>query len=260
MLKTKIAHAVSLTLVGATLAIATGTASADVSYNSASQVNGNSTNGAGTWTNGAATTYSGKLPVDWMATFVSNTDSFTISTANAQAAGAPGTYNLSVLGHRWNPASSWGNALDFGLIDLQANSNLTVRVQGDTGFESFLPGFTLWNSWDNTTTSSKHGSWNANPFAPGNRNATNLTYHGHAATNSSDGGVNYSYANGAVEITFENLAAGQYSLWIGGNGTVTSSFNYVASVSASPVPIPGAVWLFGSAIAGMVGFARRKSS
>ena len=256
-----------MAIAGIALSAAATQASADVSYNSASQVNGNAKNGAGTWTNGAATGYTGNLPVDWKANFQTNTDSFSLSTAAAQGAGAAG-YNLSVSGYRWNPNSSWGNALDYGLITLQSASNLTVTVQGDTGSTALLPGFTLWQGWDTAAGSSKHGTYQTNPFTPGTRGATGISYLGFASTGgtttggvsyASDGGVNYSSANGVVQITFENLLAGNYSLWIGGNGTATTSFSYTATLTASPVPIPGAVWLFGSSVAGLIGVARRRA-
>lgn len=66
------------------------------------------------------------------------------------------------------------------------------------------------------------------------------------------------------------LAAGQYTLLVGGASlplfdvdgiTLLNDGTYgvVASLSVQPVPVPGAVWLFGSAMAGLIGFGRRKS-
>lgn len=53
---------------------------------------------------------------------------------------------------------------------------------------------------------------------------------------------------------------------VGGHGDYRVTFssdllNFSLSgntITASPVPVPGAVWLFGSAMAGLVGFSRRK--
>jgi len=256
--KLAIAAAIGSAVLGASVA------EAHVSYNKSATVNNNL---LGPWTGGAPAGYTGKLPATWVANVHNDLDpnaSYEVSTADALAEGADAAYVVETLNNKWAPANSWGNALDFGLIDLKAAGNLTIRVEDDLSLGStFLPGFTLWQNWDNTTTSSKHGSWNANPFAPGNRGATNLVYLGHASTSSSDGGINYSYDNGsshAVEITFQNLAAGHYSLWIGGNGSGNTSVGqqYIATITAAPVPVPGAVWLFGSAMAGLVGFGRRK--
>jgi len=58
------------------------------------------------------------------------------------------------------------------------------------------------------------------------------------------------------------LAAGEYTLILGGyNGTSPgANLAYTATISASPVPVPAAVWLFGSALAGLGVFGRRKSA
>jgi hypothetical protein len=252
--KLAIAGAVSAAMLGATVA------EAHVSYNTASSVNGNAQNGAGTWTNGNVPSYAGKLPGNWYAELHSDNETQSLSTAGAITQGAPGTYVLQSLNNKWNPANSWGNALSFGLIELNETSNLTIRVAADTSLGStFLPGFTLWEGWD-TGTGNKHGAWNANPTNPGNRGATGITYYGHASTNSSDNGINYSYSNGAVEITFANLLAGEYNLWIGGNGSgnISTGQQFTVDLTTSAVPIPAAVWLFGSALAGMGIIGRRR--
>ena len=60
------------------------------------------------------------------------------------------------------------------------------------------------------------------------------------------------------------LAAGEYSLFVeafSGIDSATrtsSSFDYDLQLTA--VPIPGAVWLFGTGLIGLVGFARRKKA
>lgn len=259
----KLAKAISIAASGLALSVAASNASAHVSYNlNTSTANFNA---VGPWTGGAPNGYVGKLPVTWVANIhndVNPNASYEVSTADAVAEGGANVV-IESLANRWNPARSWGNALDFGLIDLHASANLTIRVAGDAASSStFLPGFTLWQGWD-LGTGNKHGAWNATPTNPGNRGATGISYLGHASTASSDGGINYSYnstAFNAVEITFTNLAAGKYSLWIGGNGTVASpagSQRYIANISASPVPLPGAIWLFGTAFMGLIGIKRR---
>lgn len=66
------------------------------------------------------------------------------------------------------------------------------------------------------------------------------------------------------------LQAGTYTLLIGGASeveyaadgfTIANALPYgiTANLSVQPVPVPGAVWLFGSAMAGLIGFGRRKS-
>lgn len=243
--------------IGATI-MSAGVAEANVVYNlNPSTANSNST---GPWSDGSNTKptgYVGNMPVTWIADIQNNinpNEVDTVSTASALAAGASAIESLS---NRWNPSRSWGNALDFGLITLHSAGNLLITVEADaTKNSTFTPGFTLFSGWDTSPNSSKHGSWNvALPAVPVNpRGTTGLTYVGQASS---------TVAGGTASYLFTNLAAGNYSLWIGGNGTVASpvgSQTYIATLSASPVPVPGAVWLFGSAIAGLVGFGRRKTA
>lgn len=66
------------------------------------------------------------------------------------------------------------------------------------------------------------------------------------------------HAGTAPETLLIHLAAGDYSLAVGGgdaNGTNVGTFAVTAQVSH--VPIPAAVWLFGSALAGVSVFGRR---
>jgi hypothetical protein len=56
------------------------------------------------------------------------------------------------------------------------------------------------------------------------------------------------------------LTAGNYTLILGGYDGTTAGGNllYTATITASPVPVPGAIWLFGSAMAGLLGVSKRK--
>ena len=65
-------------------------------------------------------------------------------------------------------------------------------------------------------------------------------------------GAWYSQGNHSV-ITPENL--GDYEVFREGNSEVG-----IYMVRTSAVPIPAAVWLFGSGLIGLVGMARRKKS
>lgn len=205
--KLAIAGAVSALMLGATAA------EAHVSYNlNPSTANANA---GGPWTDGAPTGYAGNLPVTWLAEVHNDSNpnaTYQVSKANAIAEGADPAYAVETLANRWNPARSWGNALDFGLIDLHTASNLLIQVAADaTQNSTFTPGFTLFSGWDTSPTSSKHGSWNvALPAFPVNpRGSAGLTYVGQAST---------TIAGGVASYLFTNLAAGDYSLWIGGNG------------------------------------------
>jgi hypothetical protein len=57
------------------------------------------------------------------------------------------------------------------------------------------------------------------------------------------------------------IEAGLFGDWQDGAGVAITPVTYVgASVNVSAVPVPAAVWLFGSGLIGMVGIARRRKS
>ena len=99
-----------------------------------------------------------------------------------------------------------------------------------------------------------HASWNCPTCSPATQNNSStpfgfngMTYLTHDAT--------VDAVNG---LTFFAQAGKVYTVLLGGNefGSVFSpTADYKLSISA--VPVPGAVWLFGSAMAGLIGFGRR---
>lgn len=73
-----------------------------------------------------------------------------------------------------------------------------------------------------------------------------------------ESGVTGSVGAGFASLTLNNLKAGWYTVFVSGaNSSLTGS---AIDVSVSSVPVPGAVWLFGSALVGLVGASRRKLS
>ncbi len=81
-----------------------------------------------------------------------------------------------------------------------------------------------------------------------------MTYLTHSAT----------VTNSAFNYLEFFAKAGQvYSIALGGNGVGRWNENvagYKLTISSSVVPVPGAVWLFGSALAGFIGMRRCKET
>jgi hypothetical protein len=62
-----------------------------------------------------------------------------------------------------------------------------------------------------------------------------------------------------ADIRFNNLATGWYTIFVGGaNSAQTLASTYQITVSS--VPVPGAVYLFGTAMAGLLAAGRRKQN
>ncbi|MDD1620581.1 MAG: hypothetical protein LUQ11_03795 [Methylococcaceae bacterium] len=71
-----------------------------------------------------------------------------------------------------------------------------------------------------------------------------------------ESGIAGSVGQGSASLTLNNLKAGWYTIFVGGANT--SLDGSPIDVTVSSVPVPGAVWLFGSALVGLVGASRRK--
>jgi hypothetical protein len=78
------------------------------------------------------------------------------------------------------------------------------------------------------------------------------------------GSVGGSTSASNADLQFQNLAPGWYTLFVGGaNSAATTASTYqvtITSSATSAVPLPGAVYLFGSALAGLLTVGRRKLS
>lgn len=71
-----------------------------------------------------------------------------------------------------------------------------------------------------------------------------------------EAGITGSVGAGLASLTLNNLSSGWYTVFVSGaNGSLLGS---AVDVSVAAVPVPGAVWLFGSALVGLVGASRRK--
>lgn len=203
---------------------------------------------------------------------ISNADSITRYGVSADIDIAKGAW--SDVAQAPN-ASGWRHDLDYGLFKsdiggLVTLSALAVNGTGPTSTPNI--GFTIFKGMDTSTASyNHHGAWN------GNNNATGLT-----SVSLPGGGTKFGATNAAAlanivaysvggatpsnlnDISFTAEAGQIYTVVLGGyraGGWVDTLDGYKLNVSqaaVNAVPVPGAVWLFGSAIAGFLGLRRNK--
>jgi len=205
-----------------------------------------------TWTGTDTPNYTGSLNAMWYADVAGKGSSDVLSTAGAVSQGADPTFALAVGPMGWSMNSSgmmgMGHGADFGLIQLETASNLTITLAADSSLSSLLqPGFSLFQGWDTGSTANRYISYSNNQNNP--LSTQGLTY--------LDGAGN-TKAGGSVTLSFTNLSAGDYTIFIGGDNTASAGVpgQYTVALSAAAVPVPAAVWLFGSALLGLIPFGR----
>lgn len=244
----------------------------------------NSTPGAG-WVGTSATNktpfgYKGGGTLNWGLEFtgpgtantrtISNADSIATYGVSADIDSARGAWSDNISTNV-GVAGGWRHDLDFGLFRSETTGLVTLKASPVGGPADPVPnyGFTIFKGMDTSTASyNHHGAWNSttntngltsNSLPGGGRNlpvSSIVAYSiGNPTVLSNDPGTNIN------TISFEAQAGEIYTIAIGGyrNGDwTTTSWGY--SLEVSQVPVPGAVWLFGSAMAGLIGFGRRNKS
>ncbi len=173
--------------------------------------------------------------------------------------------------------TGWKHQTDIGLIKSDVTQNITLNL---TNLNTVLDptkssrfGVTVFEGMDAKTTAYvHHGSWNNPTAIPAASGGTPPAQAAHPYNMNNPFGTvgltNIGYsdlvdATAAHAFTFTAQAGQIYSVYLGGVdfGDWNDNLgNYKLNVSASPVPVPGAVWLFGSAIASMSFFKRRKKA
>jgi hypothetical protein len=213
--------------------------------------------------------YAGSSHLNWAVQLSSAGDSATISAADSLAKYGTAA-EIDTGGGAWNDnglnstgtlsatgPTGWRHQTDIGIIQSDVAQFVTLNLSTIGGtFSRF--GVTVFDGIDtNTGNYSHHGAWNApgaatpslftksNPF--GTTGLTNIGY-----SDNVDGVNGYSFLAEAGK---------QYSVYLGGVGF--SRWNagvdgYALNITTSAVPVPGAAWLFGSALAGFVGLRRHK--
>lgn len=208
--------------------------------------------------------YTGKSALNWAAEITHAGDSLTISRADAIAnygltadidTGMGAWRDMSGSGGT-APGKGWAHNTDIGLfrstVTTDVSINLTALNNPNAKF-----GVTLFTGMDTGENYNHHQQWNQPPQQFFNKSnpflTTGVIYSSHE--------VNVD-ANNAFEFT---AVAGQiYSIYIGGYLASTSwetGRDYYSMTISTPaaVPVPAAVWLFGSGLMGLVGFGRRQA-
>ena len=201
----------------------------------------------------------------------------TVGSLNASAdVLLTGTGNLAPQGWSGHNNGNFGWVHHSDWFAFQANSvgSIDIKVTAQASTSDQHPAFTVWNSGSSAFApaavnpdagfhsynqvasdipgtfvgfSNNYGPNDLLGFGPGaNALAGTQALHGTDGT-----GHNY------AELIFNNLTTGAwYSVVVGGSSSAVGAYNFTANISS--VPVPGAVWLFGSAMAGLIGFGKRK--
>ena len=162
-------------------------------------------------------------------------------------------------------AKGWTHTSDWTALDHTGMSGPTIltlelgRVDPPTPSELF-PAFTLFSGWQADAPSGVNHTWNNT----GNPSWTpSLTYIDHQANAGGPNGTDSGTGEGTLSRSWV-LTPGLYTLNYGGNPSFdlgqTGLHGFAATLATQPVPVPAAVYLFGSGLIGLAGLARRKFS
>jgi hypothetical protein len=216
-------------------------------------------------TTGGATPfgYTGSAALNWAAA-IHGLGTLEVSSADALADYGvaaeidTGAGSWKDAGTATTAPTGWKHQTDIGLIKSDISTWVRINLENIGGINDNF-GVTVFTGMDTTTGDySHHGGWNnaavpettSNPwYAAGV--GSGMTYLTHDATVDA---INF--------LEFFAEAGQVYTVALGGNGVGAWNKNaaeYAMSITAvaSPVPVPAAIWLFGSAMAGLLGINKR---
>ena len=197
---------------------------------------------------------------------ISTFDSYNRYGIYADIDAAQGAWNDANAHNIFNQPVGWLHDTDTGLFRTDVSGTVTLNIQGVLNSGTNY-GFTIFKGMDAVSKYAHHNAWNADanesglsvnslPYqlSNGPMPGANLTVADIVAY--SGGGANPSNLN---TISFDAEAGQVYTVFLGGyrNGTWESTDDGYR-LTVSQVPIPAAVWLFGSGLAGLLGASRRK--
>ena len=237
--------------VGAMLLVSNAV-NAHVTYNTTGAPNNpDSDVGAPSWTIGNPG-YTGNLPATWVAEI--HNDGGVANSQTASSAGAGFAIGIGARSYKDN-TTNWAHSADFGLLELHHDATVTITVASDGS--DLRPAFGLWSGWDTSGGASRHQKYlNNGALSPMGAvlNSTLSVVDPAAWVFAATQGTTAS----ATLTRF--LTAGNYTLILGGYDGTSPGTNlaYTATISAAPVPLPAAVWLFGAGLMGWLGLQKRK--
>ena len=186
-----------------------------------------------------------------------------LSTANSFSA----TFSFSLQTLNFIPMAD-GVAL---VLQNQGTNNVVGSGGGDIGYTGLNGVGSIIQTWDNNKTGlNTDGNASNTKSAPTNLGAANLvmgtetvTYNALTHVLAMNGTLNvdgtlYSVSDNANIDLISQFGPSMYIGFTGGTG-LSEADQRITSFNVAPVPIPAAIWLFGSALTGLVTLGRRKS-
>ncbi len=279
MKKTNLAKAIAIAVTSTALSFGVvSTASAHVMYNTGAfaatdgwtKEDGRNNTGAvipwkGTPGGVRPFGFEGLQAVNWAATLHTGTSTVEVSQADSIAdygfAADLDTANGSWGAWQVDPATptftrGWAHNTDYGLVKSLVDTTIQVNVSKVNSADNINNfGITVFTGMDDGTAGfSHHSAWNAGYISGLNEGPAQIDNpHGTS-------GLTYLTHGDQSTVTFQAVADQVYSIYLGGNdigGDIFGTpYGYKAEISA--VPVPAAVWLFGTGLFGLAGLGRRK--
>ena len=185
------------------------------------------------------------------------TGSFTITTDGTGSAFSVGSYSgLEFTATPGGLFTTGGPVAGSGIIDDAGNMDLDFT--GRTGGAAYFPQYagSAWNLDNNTKTGQTTGAYEG--FTTGTD--SNLDPSGNGAVVNTLVGDALSLCPVCGAFTGTIVSVGNVGAqWAAFDGTPYTEV-YNIAVTPSAIPVPAAVWLFGSGLLGLVGVARRRKS
>lgn len=158
--------------------------------------------------------------------------------------GSPETVTGTVGSRAWG--EGWTHTAVWGYIDVPTAGTYRLAVSSDAS--DMVPALTLYQGVDNS------GGDN-HVFDPLEVPVW-VDEPGFAFLEASDQGPGP--ASGAATVITRFLQAGEYTVVLGGNDFATEGHQVGYSFTVAPVPIPAAVWLFGTGLVGVLGIGAKR--